>query len=753
MEEMMLTKATELFRLCDTEEKGFITKRDMQRLRSELPISPDQLEIVFDSLDHDRNGFLTLDEFTEGFGSFLGMKPRQGANGNGGGRMEDEEGGVVFEGEAGDGEDSEKVFDDVMMHIDARGVFQDEDVVKAMWMKLHKDEPDLVGTFEDFISKTATEIKRSRGEFHTLEGVLKSKTNEHEEEVKKLYEEMEFQMKREQERILAEEKAKERQLRDEMESALQEKERQLMEMQNRHQEMEEKLAHLNLSETNTKQENQRLAQEKEQLEEMLEQSQDSLEESRSYISLMQSQQKDDKKERAMMVERSGKSDRNRSSLACEGVKHKDKHPAPGKPRAALKLSEGIAMERETLVKQLDLLKDVNKKLLDDKDEAEAIEARRDDSIQGEVAASLTALAQQTEEPQNKRNKLVKQGSLLSKYFPGGPAPTRQRSETLSEDLEDVEDIDADDDIEMDDLTGAQIYTFGGKHHGHAGTAVQAGVAMATLHSAADASTAKNSYGGGAKGRGMKGSHSPDFGRLMREDSYTSDAESEAVVKNTGQLGSQTESMGMGDDMDGQTEAEPPAKLKRIFKVVFVGDSGVGKSSFIFRFCNDTFKASFSATIGVDFQVKPLVVGDSIVVLQLWDTAGQERYRSVTKQYFRKADGVILMYDVTSEQSFLNIRQWMDSVQQGVEEGTVLCIIGNKMDIFESDPEHATKVKDGSKLAVEYDALFYETSAKTGSYVTEAMLGMASLLQDKEDKAIEASLHLEDAPKKKKGCCK
>ena len=70
MAEMMLSKATELFRLCDTEDKGFITKRDMQRLRNEIPIAPDQLEIVFDSLDEDRNGYLTLQEFTEGFGMF-----------------------------------------------------------------------------------------------------------------------------------------------------------------------------------------------------------------------------------------------------------------------------------------------------------------------------------------------------------------------------------------------------------------------------------------------------------------------------------------------------------------------------------------------------------------------------------------------------------------------------------------------------------------------------------------------------------
>nr|KAG5706468.1 hypothetical protein BaRGS_032861 [Batillaria attramentaria] len=505
MEQMMVAKATELFKVCDTEEKGFITKRDMQRLRNELPVSPDQLEIVFDSLDVDKNGFLTLEEFTEGFGSFVGIQSRSGA-----GAKPDKEAsgdvmdGDIFEGQGGDAPDMEKAFDDMMMQIDGRGVFQDEDVIRAMWQKLHRDEPDLVSSFEEFLGRTAAEMKRSRGEFDTLEAALKTRTNEHEEEVKKLYEEMEFQMKREQQRILSEEKQKEKQLREEMESALLEKERQLQEMQNRHQEMEEKLAKLNKEEAATKEDNQRLKHEKEMLEDML------------------------------------------------------------------------------------------------------------------------ALGQNPEQPP--KRELVKQGSLLSKYFPGGPV--RQTSEAVPEGVEEADMSDIDDDgIEMDDLT----------------------------------------------------------------------------------------------DVEGETMVKP----QRIFKVVFVGDSGVGKSSFIHRFCNNQFRASYAATIGVDFQIRALTVGDSTIVLQLWDTAGQERYRSVTKQYFRKADGVIVMYDVTSERSFLNVRDWMFSVQEGVEEGTVITIVGNKTDIVDADPEHVTKVKDGSKMAVEYDALFYETSAKSGSYVKETMLGMAS----------------------------
>uniref|UniRef100_A0A4W3HL61 Uncharacterized protein n=1 Tax=Callorhinchus milii TaxID=7868 RepID=A0A4W3HL61_CALMI len=99
---------------------------------------------------------------------------------------------------------------------------------------------------------------------------------------------------------------------------------------------------------------------------------------------------------------------------------------------------------------------------------------------------------------------------------------------------------------------------------------------------------------------------------------------------------------------------------RIFKLVMVGNSGVGKSSFIHRFSHDRFHTEICATIGIDYQVKSLLVGRTQVALQLWDTAGQERFRSVTKQYFRKADGVLVMYDVTTESSFIAVRNWMIS---------------------------------------------------------------------------------------------
>uniref|UniRef100_A0A1I8ES21 Ras family protein n=2 Tax=Wuchereria bancrofti TaxID=6293 RepID=A0A1I8ES21_WUCBA len=184
--------------------------------------------------------------------------------------------------------------------------------------------------------------------------------------------------------------------------------------------------------------------------------------------------------------------------------------------------------------------------------------------------------------------------------------------------------------------------------------------------------------------------------------------------------------------------EPPSMPRsdflpdRIFKVVFVGDSAVGKTCFLRRFCHNRFKLLFNATIGVDFTVKTIRLCNRVVAIQLWDTAGQERFRSITEQYFRKADGVILMYDVTSERSFLNVRNWINSVKAGVDESCVMCLVGNK----------------------EFGMLFFETSAFNGFGVSDCMRAIAMKLQEREDQQMVdiLKLHMSLQKKQKSWCC-
>ncbi|XP_040430234.1 EF-hand calcium-binding domain-containing protein 4B isoform X2 [Cygnus olor] len=118
---------------------------------------------------------------------------------------------------------------------------------------------------------------------------------------------------------------------------------------------------------------------------------------------------------------------------------------------------------------------------------------------------------------------------------------------------------------------------------------------------------------------------------------------------------------------------------RLFKIIFVGNSSVGKTSFLRRFCEDRFFPGTAATVGVDYNVKTITVDNTQVALQLWDTAGQERYRSITKQFFRKADGVIVMYDITAKDTFTAVKQWLISIEEGTGENVPVLLLGNKTD--------------------------------------------------------------------------
>ncbi|XP_041030942.1 ras and EF-hand domain-containing protein isoform X1 [Carcharodon carcharias] len=165
----------------------------------------------------------------------------------------------------------------------------------------------------------------------------------------------------------------------------------------------------------------------------------------------------------------------------------------------------------------------------------------------------------------------------------------------------------------------------------------------------------------------------------------------------------------------------------LYRLVLAGDAGSGKSSFLLRLCMNEFKGHIPTTLGVDFQMKKLLVDGESATLQIWDTAGQERFRSIAKSYFRKAHGVLLLYDVTSENSFLNVREWIDEIKSSTDIPTPIILIGNKIDLRNETPyaqRGTVLTAHGEKLAMTYNALFCETSAKDGTNVVEAVLHLA-----------------------------
>ncbi|XP_028820796.1 ras-related protein Rab-26 [Denticeps clupeoides] len=163
-----------------------------------------------------------------------------------------------------------------------------------------------------------------------------------------------------------------------------------------------------------------------------------------------------------------------------------------------------------------------------------------------------------------------------------------------------------------------------------------------------------------------------------------------------------------------------------FKVMLVGDSGVGKTCLLVRFKDGAFLAgSFISTVGIDFRNKVLNIDAVKVKLQIWDTAGQERFRSVTHAYYRDADALLLLYDVTNKASFDNIQAWLTEVHEFAQKEVVLMLLGNKADVSH---ERVVKREEGEKLAKEYGVPFMETSAKSGLNVELAFTAVAKELK-------------------------
>lgn len=146
------------------------------------------------------------------------------------------------------------------------------------------------------------------------------------------------------------------------------------------------------------------------------------------------------------------------------------------------------------------------------------------------------------------------------------------------------------------------------------------------------------------------------------------------------------------------------------KILIIGESGVGKSSLLLRFTDDTFDPEQPATIGVDFKVKTLSVDGNKAKLAIWDTAGQERFRTLTPSYYRGAQGVILVYDVSNRSSFTKLDMWLNELETySTRIELVKMLVGNKKD---KDESREVPVEEGLKFARKHSMLFIEASAKT-----------------------------------------
>ncbi|KAK6184636.1 ras-related protein Rab-8B [Patella vulgata] len=191
----------------------------------------------------------------------------------------------------------------------------------------------------------------------------------------------------------------------------------------------------------------------------------------------------------------------------------------------------------------------------------------------------------------------------------------------------------------------------------------------------------------------------------------------------------------------------------LFKLLLIGDSGVGKTCLLFRFSEDAFNSTFISTIGIDFKIRTIELDGKKIKLQIWDTAGQERFRTITTAYYRGAMGIMLVYDITSEKSFENIRNWIRNIEEHASKDVEKMILANKCDM--NDRRQVSKER-GENLAVEHGIKFMETSAKASINVDEAFFTLARDIKGKMDRKSDATtnaksggyqLKKDNAPKK------
>jgi Ras-related protein Rab-8A len=194
-----------------------------------------------------------------------------------------------------------------------------------------------------------------------------------------------------------------------------------------------------------------------------------------------------------------------------------------------------------------------------------------------------------------------------------------------------------------------------------------------------------------------------------------------------------------------------------FKLILLGESGVGKTCMLSTFTEGIFSPNFITTIGIDYHMKTVECSGKRIKLQIWDTAGQERFRTITPAYYRGVVGVLLVYDITDPDSFKKISKWLNSIAEHADPGVQKLLLGNKSDL---EDQRKVAVSEGQQLANSEKIGFLETSAKTNTNIDKAFMEIARLVlerfpdqvQQKPSDNIQLPSDISQAPPKEKKKC-
>eukprot|EP01106_Pelomyxa_sp_JSP_P018718 TRINITY_DN889_c0_g1_i1.p1 TRINITY_DN889_c0_g1~~TRINITY_DN889_c0_g1_i1.p1 ORF type:complete len:211 (-),score=60.60 TRINITY_DN889_c0_g1_i1:126-758(-) len=169
----------------------------------------------------------------------------------------------------------------------------------------------------------------------------------------------------------------------------------------------------------------------------------------------------------------------------------------------------------------------------------------------------------------------------------------------------------------------------------------------------------------------------------------------------------------------------------MYKILLIGDSGVGKSCLLLRFADDYWTDTYISTIGVDFKIKTIELDGKIIKMQIWDTAGQERFRTITSSYYRGAHGIMVVFDVTDPQSFTNVKQWLSEIERYAAEQVCRILVGNKIDL---EQKRVITTASAQSFADSVTVNYIETSAKNSLNVDKVFADMAREIRKKAAKS-------------------
>ncbi|NWY59054.1 RASEF protein, partial [Chionis minor] len=696
---------------------GRIERQDFAALCAELRVRPAEAEAIFQRLDSDRDGAITFPEFARGFRGATRRRPGGGEQDGEEEEEEEEEEAVAWAAPAV--EQSWRDFE-VRLGDEARYIPRQEQV-SVLYQNIHIAEPRLIQPYEHVIKNFIREIKLQSTEMETLAIAVKRAQDKAAVQLSELEEEMEQRIQAAEYKVKKEEKRKAEEALNELKRQYDTEVGDLQVTIKKLKKLEEQSKNVNHRED--------VIELKKRIHDMLLENQKlkkDLLEAQTNIAFLQSELDSLKSEYADQT------------LNTE---------------RDLEIIREYTEDRDNLERQIEILQSANRKLHDSNDGLRS-------ALENSFSKYNRSLRLANTSP----------GSTISRSSPkfnGGQSPLNPRfdrsshSSCVDEDYDSLALCDPMQRIncEVDSLPESCFDS--GLSTLRDSNEYDSEVEYRHQRTFQRSQCMQEGYGGDAS--------DTDVPEIRDEEAYSPDNSSTVLdwkpsqpVSRSSSVASTRKYISALTPQSDATECIPKyPSSEKAYKIVLAGDAAVGKSSFLTRLCKNEFRGNTSATLGVDFQMKRLIVDGEPTVLQLWDTAGQERFRSIAKSYFRRADGVLLLYDVTCEKSFLNVREWVDMIEDATHENIPIMMVGNKADLRQAVTEQGQKcvpINYGEKLAMTYNALFCETSAKDGSNVVEAVLHLAREVRKRSDNQDDTRsiTSLAGTPVKKsalmKNCC-